>query len=126
MTREVKYRMWCKGISKMVDPLNITPLALNEHMAEKKGLYLPFDDDIVLMQFTGLKDKNGVDIYEGDIIRDAPFRGFKPYTVSYRNGMFSCAYIATSTDGNLHNTEIIGNMFENVELLENCDNFWEE
>jgi len=51
--RDIKFRAWCKDLNKMYDKFTIIP-----------------DDDRshILMQFTGLTDKNGKDIYEGDII----------------------------------------------------------
>ena len=84
-------------------------------------------NDVELMQYTGLKDKNGVEIYEGDILSTDLDR---PYLiVEFRNGafMFQCHdngkdyydFMAT-TDENSNFTnyhEVIGNVYENPELL---------
>ncbi|KQL21763.1 hypothetical protein AN957_02890 [Cytobacillus solani] len=68
------------------------------------------------MEFTGLKDKNGKEIYEGDIIalpykRTFPELGLQNHTVIFKNGYFSCS------DYNTYASEVIGNIYENPELL---------
>lgn len=81
-----------------------------------------YDEQMNLMQWTGLKDKNGKEIYEGDIIT---YYNDK-YTVEFskrRAGYFPfanddgcgcCAYVIADPDI----SEVIGNIYENPELLE--------
>ena len=70
-------------------------------------------DDLILMQFTGLQDKNGVEIYEGDII-DYGNNRFMP--VEFINGTFCiCKNTAMSTLMTLY--PIVGNIYEHPELL---------
>ena len=113
--REIRFRAWNATMHKMIDLQKITPLA-----TDLAGLFIPFSDDIFLMQFTGLHDKNGREIYEGDILQTA------------ENGTCQVVYnkelVAFALKGLEHWDcyfgrtpssffKVTGNIYENPELL---------
>ena len=114
--REIKFRAWDKyedGIHCMIDHDN-----LMKQVYGKRGDNIFNDDTHILMQYTGLKDKNGREIYEGDIVR--------MYGGEYHCGMYEYDVKRTIVLnceslwhlGESENKEIIGNIYENPELLE--------
>jgi uncharacterized phage protein (TIGR01671 family) len=132
--REIKFKAWDK-IQKKI--LSVTQIVFTE-WGKRAGVQVNDDgfrwidwDDAVLMQFTGLLDKNGKEIYEGDIVRvqsqyetDEPVDS-APNTVYFKDGAFRCGFynmilgenVCTGKAGNW-NMEVIGNIYENLELVE--------
>lgn len=84
-------------------------------------------DRFRLMQSTGLKDKNGVEIYEGDIIRTSEYgtgdrvnyRGYDLFNIIFKDGAFrlDSKYRAYFLNDGFY-CEIIGNIYENPEIME--------
>ena len=84
----------------------------------------PRDENIILMQSTGLVDKEGTEVFVGDIIkctRGCPHEVYieKEYGGTYIGGM-PAIYLKGIRDGYAwtEHEEILGNIYENPELLE--------
>ena len=115
--REIKFRAWDKGKKEFVDDVLITAnkhgfLYQNDNKCEFSGE----DRDIILMQYTGLKDKNGKEIYEGDIVNENIQD--RNYKIIFENGGF----LGEAEDGHVlffgnKHVEVIGNIYENPELV---------
>jgi uncharacterized phage protein (TIGR01671 family) len=123
--REIKFRAWdmqCKKMSKVNMILfNTNEIDIDENFGEPKSI-----EHFELMQYTGLKDKNGVDIYEGDILQFETGGIIKTTIVSFERGSFVVKnsqgkFLTESVDHILELNEevyleIIGNIHENKEL----------
>jgi len=73
-------------------------------------------DDFKISQYTGLKDKNGVEIYEGDIVKSL---GVSDYCFGVRPVEYINSSFTVKGYGLLERmVEVIGNIYENPELLE--------
>ena len=125
MSREIKFRAWHTGSNEMVyfDALK----AANDQYIAKHFFQLmagAHSEGAGLMQYTGLKDNNGKEIYEGDVIRviGLPITG-TDYAITFDKGMFGFLEHHDScelwTIGHFHpdDMEVIGNIYENPELL---------
>lgn len=119
--KDLKFRAWLKNEKKIyyVETLDFDTKEAYLCLA---GLY-EFNE-IELMQYTGLKDKNGVEIYEGDIVEWCGNKmeifwgtdiGFG-YGFCWRN-VKGNSYYHESMTGFIDEYEVIGNIYENPELL---------
>lgn len=117
-----KFRAWDKDERAMLDVHGINfdaqGIWTNELIDDESDGNFIFIDDVVLMQSTGLKDKNGVEIYEGDIIRgpyDTGIIGYEMVTTEVKYDLLKGLQLGQF---DLNITEVIGNIYENSELLE--------
>ena len=127
--REIKFRAWDKENEKMMKVSSLH-LENKEISVKENGTFHLFRMQD-LMQYTGLKDKNGKEIYEGDIVKIIKLEGYGEYCdqVEY-TGRIEC-YISEFriqplnlrlSDESTVEIEIIGNIYENKNLLE--ENKW--
>ncbi len=114
MNREIKFKYWNTLTSKMVNDPDM-PYKSDWTITE-----LFSDRGWVWLQYTGLKDKNGVEIFEGDILkrkRNCIFdQGYKNDVVEFRKGAF-CTTSPLSVIVSGFDAEVVGNIYENPELL---------
>lgn len=106
--REIKFRAW-NGKFMEIRNFNLEWNKKNE---------THFHKGATLMQFTGLKDKNGKEIYEGDIVITD---NLLKYYVFFMNGFYCLKSVKTNLVihkiWEMDNLEVIGNIYENPELL---------
>ena len=108
--REIKFRAWRILNKEMIYPFAKTPF----NTLSSGDLLSRFDNENI-MQFTGLHDKNGKEIYEGDILERFAIvqKGANPRQRSVvKWNLFHWAGI-----NQWMQSEVIGNIFENPELL---------
>ena len=121
--REIKFRAWHKKKEEMIYDVQKTEIvhhAMTSMAGEASGLDHYFDEEwFELMQYTGLKDKNGQEIYEGDIFKDELW-WVGEATVEHANGMFGFEGGDNKNPNFIpiiecKHIEVIGNIFEGVD-----------
>lgn len=122
--REIKFRAWNGAEQKMHGNVGISPHTQEYHVFDKYGaIHDAYGSMPVLMQFTGLKDRNGKEVYEGDILKmgeataKVVFWGKPPEfgLDFYHNEDAWCEDWNLSDDST--RMEIVGNVYEHPELL---------
>lgn len=131
--REIKLRAWHKKEKQMIDWFTLSQSAWNTYLNGTKtsllySILVSDKDSFEAMQFTGLHDKNGKEIYEGDVITYIDYdssheeeylnKGVVEYyddemkfTITNRNT------VEIESIDFKKEVEVIGNVFENPELL---------
>ena len=133
--REIKFRCWHRrrnkgcvnegkmsmSILRLCDLINVIT---SGYEFKKVGVYgydehYELDDESIIMQYTGLKDKNDKEIYEGDIVK-CEMKGFniENSVIEYiENGYWIKDKYEKCHLPNKEYREVIGNIYENPELL---------
>lgn len=143
LNREIKFRAWNehrkemyyqgKHFTEICLVHNEIKIVLDETVKNNENWYRRKYE---LMQYTGLKDNNDKEIYEGDIVRVTYKKAAPKYKIQDRKVIFNDgAYWLTNSEGtsltrlsnvsvlfdvisNVESLEVIGNIYENPELLE--------
>ena len=125
MSREIEFRAWhrkYKYIARVAD------ISFNRGVVNLNGADISKIEEIELMQWTGLKDRNGVKIFEGDIVKckvctldNETYEIDDIGEVVYDDDC--CTYLINFNEGCIRlssawDLEVIGNIYANKELLE--------
>ena len=110
MSRAIKFRAW-NSIDKKMVISNVVNMFWSKMVGSK---------DYDLMQFTGIHDVNGVEIYKGDIVSVPGFGNGKveisaQYGVEFINSKYSQPYIDGAAENDF--PTVIGNIYEHPHLL---------
>ena len=125
--RDIRFRAWDKNLKVMLEKYAFQGINGELHPA----LYKDHCPNLILMQYTGLLDKNGKEIYEGDIVKflySQPVKGITFYEVYWREEVAGFEFLEfcdkdtkeswmPSWDHCAACGDVVGNVYETPELL---------
>ena len=122
--REIKFRSWHKVLKQFVQVSKYAVI-------DRYGII--GNEDLIMLQYTGIKDKNGKEIYEGDIVKicewsadkAGPINKFILGVIKKGAGYFALdtqTYSYGLINSDSKDREVMGNIYENPELLK--DSKW--
>jgi len=119
--RSIEFRAWSKNVKQMFDVVKISFVSGAVWFENSGYVGNLGEHDIILLQFTGLLDRNNVEIWEGDIVHDHHILSAGKVCVVY----YEAPGFRVKGDGgswimsryNPQGYEVIGNVYENSSLL---------
>jgi len=137
MKREIKFRVWDKNERQMYPLVDFNQTWISVPVMDEDGGHLEQrkKDDVELMQYTGLKDKSGKEIYEGDVVKFTEKccdNAYSSFVINWDD--ISASFVCSDFKGRYYrwlssmkpdthfsvkyeSKKIIGNIYENPELL---------
>jgi len=128
MQREIKFRVWDHDLKKFIEDSNADPhicwngtVYCHERQKEGGDVLVSGIRNITVQQYTGMKDKNGKEIYEGDIVeglyKDTDYNHWDEIKASVVYSDRFAGFSIGCENWVKQSIEVIGNIFENPELL---------
>lgn len=124
MDREIKFDIifWDGENPETIEHLTLQEAVREDLVKFRENNIISFDKSVIIRQYTGLKDRNGKEIYEGDVVEWDSFR----FEIVWDQEMAQLKHKRIDPNGhddyfelgNNEAQEVIGNIHENPELLE--------